>query len=777
MGKVLKAVADVENPDTGRNDAWIQKSFAGQSDLWLTYEIRFTAAQLAYWLGIGGSGPGPDFHHLQSTLQPQTGATEPVWASSVGDDDGIFDWNQMVYFSPPSSFPPVTVSTWAPATAYPADGSIAIIEDGSVWIVSTAGTSDGSEPDWASEPGYGVDLTDGTVQWERVYRYIGPWAPFTTLDYTLPGFGFATTPSVPDGSIFRSGGGPPVDWDLFLLGDDGTNGFGWRDSYESGGTPTGDAYHLIEHHYVAGGDIDVYIDGTLTLHIPSGGFVDVFGLRLGQDLYAEGADPDPGPDPIYFRHPRIGTTRGGSDVFADDFSSGDLSAWDLTVGDVSVVDDPYPASVPYFIVRVGGDLKIDGVLSDGASVGGYLGRAGATAWFAWIEDTDSAGPKVRRLVSGDWADVGTGDPATDLELSATGNTRPVTAASHVLWVDGDGVHVAYWNGTAWEDRSAGAQPVSDIEYSVAIDAAGRLNLFAPDGIYRWDGAAFARVGDAFAGTWPEEGDGAGFTGSLITHPTDPDKLALVVANNAADGSVDAEVAVAVFFFDTGTWSEAVTCTRDDATLFEQPGATPGTLHTCQAAVAIDAAIYIASSYEADGQLDGPVSVLTLPWGGDTIAPWPAAAPANKAIPDGKGVYLDSAGIPTIAVNAAGVVAVAYLASTATDYAWPPDDTDTKPTVAWSDGGAWLFQQPDADGAEFGGRVQVIPGTAVSLAADGFLVAHADGDDESGVAWRVYELTRLDGEGDDVPADGICVAFETETFGLDQLWTRLDDPDA
>lgn len=47
------------------------------------------------------------------------------------------------------------------------------------------------------------------------------------------------------------------------------------------------------------------------------------------------------PGPFYIDEVKVGTTRGASDLFSDDFASGDFSLWDSTSGSPSVVSDPY----------------------------------------------------------------------------------------------------------------------------------------------------------------------------------------------------------------------------------------------------------------------------------------------------------------------------------------------------------------------------------------------------------------------------------------------------
>lgn len=107
-------------------------------------------------------------------------------------------------------------------------------------------------------------------------------------------------------------------------------------------TPVADTWVLIELHYAADGTIELYINGTLALSAPS--FHENVGMiRVGQD---NGAAFDVAAI-SYARDVKAGTTRGGTDLFADDFSSGDFSAWSSTFGDVSIVDDPFlPPSPP-----------------------------------------------------------------------------------------------------------------------------------------------------------------------------------------------------------------------------------------------------------------------------------------------------------------------------------------------------------------------------------------------------------------------------------------------
>ncbi len=57
----------------------------------------------------------------------------------------------------------------------------------------------------------------------------------------------------------------------------------------------------------------------------------------------------------YVTNVKAGTTLGGTDLFADDFSSGDTSAWTITSGDATVVANPFP-TVPFVAYATTADL-------------------------------------------------------------------------------------------------------------------------------------------------------------------------------------------------------------------------------------------------------------------------------------------------------------------------------------------------------------------------------------------------------------------------------------
>ncbi len=114
------------------------------------------------------------------------------------------------------------------------------------------------------------------------------------------------------------------------------------------GTPFADSYFTLESHRVAGGADELYVDGALVVSGTYGAVTESRFLRVGQD----GPGAFGVPSLTYTRSVKAGTSRGGSDLFSDDFASGDLSAWSSTVGDVSVISDPFPPPAnPATIVR------------------------------------------------------------------------------------------------------------------------------------------------------------------------------------------------------------------------------------------------------------------------------------------------------------------------------------------------------------------------------------------------------------------------------------------
>ncbi len=115
------------------------------------------------------------------------------------------------------------------------------------------------------------------------------------------------------------------------------DGSGWGSFWDAPGpAPVGDTCLLCEIHYVTSGTVDVYLESSLILSGPENTGLDVRFVNAGQT----GAFIGPPNRFVYIPYFQIGTTRAGSELFADDFSSGNLSAWTSTFGDVSVVDGP-----------------------------------------------------------------------------------------------------------------------------------------------------------------------------------------------------------------------------------------------------------------------------------------------------------------------------------------------------------------------------------------------------------------------------------------------------
>lgn len=120
-------------------------------------------------------------------------------------------------------------------------------------------------------------------------------------------------------------------------------GTSWVDqvSSDTGGSfPTANVYHTCELHYYASTAREFYVDGTLV-------YSSVPGSTLARTLFIGQFTATNDPAAVaYIDNVKVGTTRGGTDIFADDFEGGDLSAWTTTTGDVSVVDDPFALTGP-----------------------------------------------------------------------------------------------------------------------------------------------------------------------------------------------------------------------------------------------------------------------------------------------------------------------------------------------------------------------------------------------------------------------------------------------
>ncbi len=119
----------------------------------------------------------------------------------------------------------------------------------------------------------------------------------------------------------------------------------WADLYGVGGVvPLADTWYTVELHFVANTGADqllaeVYVNGVLTI-------TDLAATVEDARIFYFGCTSPP-IDALsvnYIAAVKVGSTRGATDYFSDDFSSGNLDAFTSTSGLVSVVADPFPAS-------------------------------------------------------------------------------------------------------------------------------------------------------------------------------------------------------------------------------------------------------------------------------------------------------------------------------------------------------------------------------------------------------------------------------------------------
>lgn len=139
---------------------------------------------------------------------------------------------------------------------------------------------------------------------------------------------------------------------LIAIGDGGTYlcfdydappSNGWNENCDSGQSaalPLANAagYQVIEIHWKRasgpGGASDPYVDG-----VQLWSDTDFYDTPATLVTIGGGGDTN-----AYARSVKIGTSRGASDIFEDDFSGG-LSGWDVVSGDAQIVADPF-ASTP-----------------------------------------------------------------------------------------------------------------------------------------------------------------------------------------------------------------------------------------------------------------------------------------------------------------------------------------------------------------------------------------------------------------------------------------------
>jgi hypothetical protein len=164
------------------------------------------------------------------------------------------------------------------------------------------------------------------------------WATFN-LGLTQPLIDFYTAASAGNFvQIVRLATDDPGDEDLYLEDPD-IGGIWFLETFGSIPAPV-EGWQLCEIHY-DGSVAEFYIDGTLVSTTAPFYTGDASVLEMG---LVQSSPNDPSAV-LYVDDVKVGTTRGATDVFSDDFESGDFSAWDTTFGDVSVVDDPFVVAV------------------------------------------------------------------------------------------------------------------------------------------------------------------------------------------------------------------------------------------------------------------------------------------------------------------------------------------------------------------------------------------------------------------------------------------------
>lgn len=223
-------------------------------------------------------------------------------------------------------------------------------------------------------------------------------------------------------------------------------------------TVTADTWHTITVHIDSAGNWVWAFDGTTeftnSVTTPTGSQVIHFGGWSATDVTGE---------VYYLRDLTIGSTFGGSDYFADDFSSGDLSAWDSASGAASVATDPAPPPL------VGGRVQI--AFNDGPLV--------ATPTWTVI---DQGGDFPEGFVAGydiesgrqtllSQTDTGTATVYINDHDSALFDPRNVSSPYHGKLV-GRQIRLQLWDPVvgAWEDQFRGW--IDDVTWNIDGSAVG-----------------------------------------------------------------------------------------------------------------------------------------------------------------------------------------------------------------------------------------------------------------------------------------------------------------
>lgn len=171
-------------------------------------------------------------------------------------------------------------------------------------------------------------------------------------------------------ALFGPGSVPQTDTVLVTSAPAWSTGWGG-----TGGIPAGDIWVLLEFRHVTSGSTELYINGSLVVAATDLSGVDSRIVQIGQ----QGVDGN-APSVVYYDDVKVGTTRGGSDLFSDDFESGGLTAWTTQIGDVSVVEAPIPPpdsppDAPVLISATAGNAAVDLVwttpFDGGSAITGY----------------------------------------------------------------------------------------------------------------------------------------------------------------------------------------------------------------------------------------------------------------------------------------------------------------------------------------------------------------------------------------------------------------------
>ncbi len=239
--------------------------------------------------------------------------------------------------------------------------------------------------------------------------------------------------------------------DAMYIGGGPSWGTAWG---AGGGTPAGDTWFVIEVHHVTSLTADLYVDGVLTdAAVDLSGFDGEF-LRVGQNNV-----PPTNPSLAYYTDVKVGTSRGGTELFSWPSSSTDLSAFTDTFGDVTVTAGPVTPTVPdppTLDTATPGDTTVDlswsAPYDGGSALTGYNIYSGISSGGETLLDNVGAGTTVYNdtgLTNGTvyFYKVSAvnivGESALSNELSATPATIP-DAPILVSAVEGPGSVALTW---------------------------------------------------------------------------------------------------------------------------------------------------------------------------------------------------------------------------------------------------------------------------------------------------------------------------------------------